>query len=36
MNKVEFNRTDVPVSGVVYYTIESGDFTATKAMIVIE
>jgi subtilisin-like proprotein convertase family protein/propanediol utilization protein len=36
MNKVEFSRTDVPVSGVVYYTIESGDFTATKAMIVIE
>ncbi|MBK8700840.1 MAG: T9SS type A sorting domain-containing protein [Saprospiraceae bacterium] len=36
MNSVEFNRNDVPVSGVVYYTIESGDFTATKAMIVIE
>jgi hypothetical protein len=36
MNKVEYNRNDVPVSGVVYYTVSSGEFTATKAMIVIE
>jgi hypothetical protein len=36
MNKVEYNRNDIPVSGVVYYTVTSGEFTATKAMMVIE
>ena len=36
MNTVEFSRNDVTASGIVYYTITSGDFTATKAMIVIE
>ena len=36
MNKVEISRSEVPVSGVVYYSVKSGDFTATKAMIVIE
>jgi hypothetical protein len=36
VNTVEFNRTEVATSGIVYYTIKTGEFTATKAMIVIE
>ena len=29
-------KTDINASGVVYYQIESGDFTATKKMVIIE
>jgi hypothetical protein len=36
INKVEYNRNDVPAAGVVYYTVSAGEFTATKAMIVVE
>jgi hypothetical protein len=36
MNRVEFNRNEVPTSGVLFYTFDSGSFTATKAMIVVE
>jgi hypothetical protein len=36
LNKVEYTRNDVPTKGVVYYTVSSGDFTATKAMIIVE
>jgi hypothetical protein len=36
MNKVEYTKDEVPTNGVVYYTIISGEFTATKAMIIIE
>jgi uncharacterized repeat protein (TIGR01451 family) len=36
MNSIEFNRSEIPTTGVIFYTIDSGSFTATKAMIVIE
>lgn len=35
-NTVNFNSNELGVSGVLYYTLESGDFTATKKMIIIE
>ncbi len=35
-NTVNFSATQLGTSGVLYYTLESGDFTATKKMIVIE
>lgn len=34
-NKVEFNHDNLP-AGILYYTIQAGDFVATKKMIVIE
>jgi hypothetical protein len=27
---------DLNVAGILYYTLESGDFTATKKMVIIE
>lgn len=35
-NTIELDRTDLGTSGVMYYTLESGDFKATRKMIVIE
>ena len=35
-NTVNFNANDLGTSGVLYYTLESGEFTATKKMIIIE
>jgi len=35
-NQVVINKGDINTSGVLYYQLESGDFTATKKMIVIE
>ncbi|MFZ1788809.1 MAG: T9SS type A sorting domain-containing protein, partial [Saprospiraceae bacterium] len=35
-NVITLNKTDINASGVVYYQIESGDFTATKKMVIIE
>ena len=35
-NTVNFNANQLGTSGVLYYTLESGDFTATKKMIIIE
>ncbi|MCZ2337184.1 MAG: T9SS type A sorting domain-containing protein [Chitinophagales bacterium] len=35
-NSIELDRTDLGTSGVMYYTLESGDFKATRKMIVIE
>ncbi len=35
MNVVEFNQSNLP-SGVLYYSIQAGEFVATKKMIVIE
>ncbi len=35
-NTVNFNSNQFGTSGVLYYTLESGDFTATKKMIIIE
>ena len=35
-NTVNFTAEQLGVSGVLYYTLESGDFTATKKMIIIE
>jgi hypothetical protein len=36
MNRIEFSRGEIPTSGIVFYTIVSGTYTATKAMIVVE
>jgi len=36
MNSETFTSTELGVSGVLFYTLESGDFTATKKMIIIE
>lgn len=35
-NTVNFTANELGTSGVLYYTLESGDFTATKKMIIIE
>ncbi len=35
-NTIEINKADLGVAGVLYYQLESGDFTATKKMIVIK
>lgn len=35
-NTVNFTADQLGTSGVLYYTLESGDFTATKKMIIIE
>ncbi len=35
MNILPLNADDLGVTGVLYYTIESGEFTATKKMIVV-
>jgi hypothetical protein len=36
LNTVEFTREEISVSGVAFYTLTSGEFTATKKMIIIE
>jgi hypothetical protein len=35
-NVITLKRADLAATGVVYYHIESGDFTATKKMVIIE
>jgi len=35
-NEIELSKSDLGASGVLYYQLDSGDFTATKKMIVIE
>ncbi|NRB63441.1 MAG: T9SS type A sorting domain-containing protein [Saprospiraceae bacterium] len=35
-NQVRLTATDLPSTGVFYYTLEAGEFTATKKMIVVE
>lgn len=35
-NQERFTKSELGVSGVLYYTLESGEFTATKKMIIIE
>jgi hypothetical protein len=35
-NVITLRRADVAAAGVVYYQIESGDFTATKKMVILE
>jgi hypothetical protein len=35
-NETQFTRTELGVSGILHYTLVSGDFTATKKMIIIE
>ncbi len=35
-NTIELSKSDLGASGVLYYQLDSGDFTATKKMIVIE
>ncbi len=35
-NTIELSKSDLGASGVLYYQLDSGDFTATKKMIIIE
>ena len=35
-NQVRLTATDLPSTGVFYYTLEAGEYTATKKMIVVE
>jgi len=35
-NKIELSKSDLGAAGVLYYQLDSGDFTATKKMIIIE
>ena len=35
-NAITLRKSDINASGIVYYQIESGDFTATKKMVIIE
>jgi len=35
-NQVNLNSAQLPSTGVLYYTLETGDFTATKKMIILE
>jgi subtilisin-like proprotein convertase family protein len=36
LNTVSFSKAELGVSGVLYYTLESGSFTSTKKMIIVE
>ena len=35
MNILPLDADDLGVTGILYYTIESGEFTATKKMIIV-
>ncbi|PHN01112.1 T9SS type A sorting domain-containing protein [Flavilitoribacter nigricans] len=35
-NQIQLNRSDLTEAGVLYYTLTSGDFTATRKMIVVK
>ncbi len=35
-NEITLKSSDIAMSGVLYYTLESGEFTATKKMIILE
>ena len=35
-NEVNFTKAELNTTGVLYYTLQSGDFTATRKMIIIE
>jgi hypothetical protein len=35
-NQVRLTATDLPSTGVFYYTLQAGEYTATKKMIVVE
>jgi hypothetical protein len=36
LNSEIFTRDNLALAGVLYYTLVSGDFTATKKMIIVE
>lgn len=36
LNTIEFKAAEINATGIVYYQIESGDFTATRKMIIIK
>lgn len=36
LQQLNFNRAELPATGVLYYTLKAGDFTATNKMILIE
>jgi hypothetical protein len=36
VNTEVYNREQLGTSGMLYYKLESGDFTATKKMIIVE
>ena len=35
-HQVEIKRSELPTTGVLYYTLESGEYVATKKMIIVE
>jgi large repetitive protein len=35
MNQVKLGKQELKASGVLYYTLETEDFTATKKMVVL-
>jgi len=35
-NQISINSKDLPASGVLYYTLTAGEYTATKKMIIID
>jgi hypothetical protein len=35
-NQVRLTSTDLPSTGVFYYTLQAGEYTATKKMIIVE
>jgi hypothetical protein len=34
-NQISLTRSDLPATGVMYYRLDAGEFTATKKMIMI-
>ena len=35
-NTITLDRDDIPAAGVLYYELKSGDYVATKKMIIIQ
>jgi hypothetical protein len=35
-NQVSLERNELSASGIVYYQLESGDYSATKKMVIVE
>ncbi|MCB0602962.1 MAG: T9SS type A sorting domain-containing protein [Saprospiraceae bacterium] len=36
LNQITINKTDLQASGILYYQLETGKFTATRKMIIVE
>ena len=35
-HQLEIKRSELPTTGVLYYTLETGDYAATKKMVIVE